>query len=908
MQLNRVAGFALGALFCTVVLGLWGVPANTQAQTQQPGVEAAPAPTPSPGPTPETESEAAPTPVAETEVEASPGPDAPAGAAAEADQETATTGAAAAEVSSAPETVAEPAVEPAVDAANTAATGIGAEAAAALPAAEPEAATATELQQDAGTEEGAPSFKAIAIAPAPGAVAAMSKVPRGVLTVDAELLQTQHPLGLADALELRLAGVTLNDVQSNPLQRDLQYRGFTASPLLGTPQGLAVFQNGVRVNESFGDVVQWDTLPEIAVAEAQVIPGANPLYGLNALGGSLALRMKNGYRFQGHRLTGYTGSFGRYVASGEFGRRFDGWAFYGAISQFGEEGFRDASRSSATRAFADARHIDADSELGINVTVADTDLNGNGPSPVELLATEGRSAVFTYPDNTQNQLVMAAADLDRDLAEHVSMQATAYVRHLERHTLNGDEGEFSLCDDEGMTSLLCDEEGERVISEAGSPIETETAFNALFNTSETVTNAYGGSMQVTLDQALAGTENQLLVGTTYDGGHVAFLQRAEVGYLTSDRTVLGQGRYLADDSFRTDLEANNRYLGFYLADTWTPVQGLSLLASARFSWANVELLDQGDSGALDGSHYFTRLLPSAGITYTPLPELTLFASYAESNRVPSAAELACADPDEPCRVPNAFVADPPLEQVVSRSGEVGVRGHVGEATQPLFRYSVAGFWTRNFDDILFVAGSRVGTGYFRNAGKTQRMGLEIDASGDAGPVRFFAGYTLLRATFESNLSLPGNAHPALGDDDDADDADDGDDDDDGPGAELAVSPGDRIPGLPVHSFKAGFSVRPVPRWEIGVTVLARGGVPFRGDEANLLDDLSGYATVGAYSSYQLLDQLEIFVKGQNLLDTEYDTFGVLAEPDEVLPGTSDPRFVGPGAPLAVFAGLVVHDG
>jgi iron complex outermembrane receptor protein len=253
------------------------------------------------------------------------------------------------------------------------------------------------------------------------------------------------------------------------------------------------------------------------------------------------------------------------------------------------------------------------------------------------------------------------------------------------------------------------------------------------------------------------------------------------------------------------------------------------------------------------------------------------------------------------------VADPPLQQVVSRSGEMGVRGFVGDAARPLLRMSAAGFITRNFDDILFVAGSRVGTGYFRNAGETQRLGLEIDMSGEAGPLRFFASYALLRATFESDLALPGGANPGLtGREDPAAEGDK--DEDDGEGPALAVGPGDRIPGLPEHSFKAGVSLSPLPRWEIGVSLIARSGAPYRGDEANLIDNVPGYATLGAYTSYQLLDQLQVFLKGQNLLDTEYETFGVLADPSEVLPGTRDPRFVGPGAPLAVFAGLVLHDG
>lgn len=56
-------------------------------------------------------------------------------------------------------------------------------------------------------------------------------------------------------LPAALAGVVANPAQNNPWQPDIAFRGFTASPLMGAPQGLSVFLDGVRVNEAFGDTV-----------------------------------------------------------------------------------------------------------------------------------------------------------------------------------------------------------------------------------------------------------------------------------------------------------------------------------------------------------------------------------------------------------------------------------------------------------------------------------------------------------------------------------------------------------------------------------------------------------------------------------------------------------------------------
>jgi outer membrane receptor protein involved in Fe transport len=336
-------------------------------------------------------------------------------------------------------------------------------------------------------------------------------------------------------------------------------------------------------------------------------------------------------------------------------------------------------------------------------------------------------------------------------------------------------------------------------------------------------------------------------------------------------------------------------LGVFASDTWRVLKPLSLQVSARLNVLNTKLEDQ-QGEALNGNHTFARVNPSAGVLVDAMEGLTLFANYSESNRTPSAAELSCADPDEPCRVPNAFIADPPLEQVVSRSVEVGLRSRLGERARPWLEGSLAVFGTRNQDDILFVAGSTVGTGYFQNAGNTQRLGLELALASHRGPVHFFAAYTLLRATFEENLELPGTANPFA----EAGDADD-------EGGSLAVKKGSRIPGLPTHAVKAGVSVHPIEAFEVGLSAAGQSSQPYRGDEGNYLAGLNGFVVLSAYASYQVLEPLKLYVRATNLLDTKYSTFGVLADPSEVLAGYNNPRFLGRGAPFGIWVGAVVTE-
>ncbi|HKU44499.1 MAG TPA: TonB-dependent receptor [Polyangiales bacterium] len=736
--------------------------------------------------------------------------------------------------------------------------------------------------------EGVSEYRAVAIAPGATAAAGLDEVAGNAQRVTAADIADDHPNSAHDVLTKELSSVTINDAQNNPLQPELQYRGFTLSPLLGTPQGLAVYQNGVRLNEPFGDVLQWDLIPEFAIADLQLLPGANPVYGLNALGGSLVLRMKDGFRAPGYRIEASAGSFARTRAIAEYGTASGDWAAYAGAAWFGEQGFRDHSPSSALQAYADLRHRLPDREIGVSLTVARTDLQGNGPVPNELLHQD-RSAVFTWPDITQNDLLMVEADARKKLSDTFALLGTAYLRHGHRSTLNADAAEFETCSTDSGDSVTCDEEGELLLDPTGRPIPATDPYDALLHTTETSSDAYGASLQLDQRAQLFDRPNQFVAGVSYAGAVSIFLQRAEAGYLTEDRTVQGDGVQIAGDEFATDLHVRDHNLGVYAAERFNIGDGFVLHLSGRLNWYQTHLDDPAGE-ALDGDHTFARFNPSVGVTYRVAQGWTLFASYGEANRAPSAAELACADPEEPCRVPNAFLSDPPLEQVVSRSVELGVRGRVGsDPRRPWLQTSLAAFGSRNQDDILFVAGERIGTGYFRNAGQTQRIGLEAAFSVDRGPLRFSASYTLLRATFESELDLPGDNHPSLDDDDDA----------------LHVEPGSRLPGLPLHSVRAELAVRPARGLELGIAARGQSDQPFRGDEANLLDGVGGWVILDAYASYALFPELELFVRGQNLLDTNYSTFGVLGDPSEVFPSYSDARFYGPGAPLAVWAGFVV---
>src|SRR5262249_62129700 len=140
-------------------------------------------------------------------------------------------------------------------------------------------------------------------------------------------------------------GVSVSVKAANPSQRDLQYHGFTASPVLGPPQGIAGYQNGVGVNEVFGDTVNWDFIPDVAVHRLSLVPN-NPLYGLNAIGGAVSLEMKNGFTYQGKEAEVMGGSYGRIQGAAQAGFQDGNFAGYVMADAIKDDGWRQFNASS----------------------------------------------------------------------------------------------------------------------------------------------------------------------------------------------------------------------------------------------------------------------------------------------------------------------------------------------------------------------------------------------------------------------------------------------------------------------------------------------------------------------------------------------------------------------------------
>ena len=732
-----------------------------------------------------------------------------------------------------------------------------------------------------------PTIEVVESSPLSPADLDRDKVPANVQSLSAPDFDHAKSPDLLQAIAQHLPGVTLSDQTGNPFQLDLNYRGFTASPVLGTPQGIAVYQNGVRINEVFGDTVNWDLIPEMAIQRMTLVPN-NPIYGLNALGGALSLEMKNGFTYQGVEGEVRGGSFGRRAVAGQAGGQNGNWAAYVAADAINDDGWRDHSPSQLRRMYADVGARDDKSEFHVNFTGASNDLAGITVTPIELLSRRWNS-VYTWPQTTQNDLAFLTANGSYKATDTLSFQGNLYYRGFWQRHVDANTSEAQPCTDpkllcigDNTTSLI---QGRKV----PNPFPSGTVFGEIDRT-RTAANSFGGSLQATSTQRVFEHDNHFVVGVSLDHGRVQYTGNSELGTIGQDLFVTGTGVFIdqpAGDVAPVALLATTRYTGIYATDTLDVTAKLAVTAGGRFNIAQIKLEDEIGT-ALNGNERFSRFNPVIGATYKIAPELTAYAGYSEANRAPTPLELGCADPTRPCLIDNFLVSDPHLKQVVSHTYEAGLRGRLdlGEGHGRL-NWSLGLFRTGNTDDIINIASPVAGHGFFQNGGKTRREGLEASASYKQDRWTAYANYTFIDATFQSRLTLSSPNNPAA-------DAN----------GNIFVVPGDRIPAVPQHRFKAGAEYAVTEPWKIGADLNVVGSQYLVGDQSNQNPKVPAYWVVNLHTSYQVSKHVELFGLVQNLFDRRYYTFGTFFDPHAIpFLGLTDPRTLAPGMPLAAYAGL-----
>ena len=742
----------------------------------------------------------------------------------------------------------------------------------------------------------------------PGPTSTLDRSPGSVETLTEADLRRRGSASLTAALADGLASVNINDNLDDEFQPDILYRGFAASPVLGTPQGLAVYQSGVRINEAFGDVVNWDLVPDVAIRRVDVV-SANPVYGLNALGGAIGVSMKDGFSLDGASGEVSAGSFGRHQAVAELGHALGDFGLYLAATVVDSSGWRRLSGDSVHQGYAALSARGAHLSADLSYTYAANTLSGQGAAPVQELAVN-RSLVFTGPQSTQDHLDFVVLNAGYHDGDAGSAQGTIYYRRYRQLIANGNTTSYTSCAAAANAGLLCQGDGlTAVIGASGAPLPDLTVAGSTpigANDSEAIaSNTTGGELELTLAEPLLGHRNNFEIGASADFARVTFGSSVQPGAINASLQVIPSGLVVdtpEGSQFAATpviLRAMNAYYGAYLTDTLDLTPVLSLTASGRYDVVDLELRDLRGSN-LTGDSRYTHLNPAVGATLRWTPSVTAYVNLAETTRAPTASEIECSDPTRPCLLPSSLAGDPPtLRQVVGHSVELGLRGVPDAAMTRGLTWSAGLFRTVLHDDIYAVASS-VSSGYFQNIGATRRQGLEAAAKYRDGRWSGSLSYSYVDATFESALTLGSPSNPL------ADAA-----------GNINVRAGDRLPGIPRHRARLGVDYRIVPRWTIGLSLDVASNQYYRGDEANLCAPLPGYHVVGLRSVWNATADVEMFVSATNLLNARYATFGIFGDPAGVgapgVPsgaagsaGAIDNRFQSPAAPFGAFAGVRVR--
>ncbi|PPT39462.1 TonB-dependent receptor [Xanthomonas arboricola] len=740
--------------------------------------------------------------------------------------------------------------------------------------------------------------------PIPGTTIDAAQLPYMVQSATDGALSRGRSNNLGDLLQRRFVGVDGNDVQGSAFQNDLTFHGFRASALPGASQGVSVYLDGVRFNEPFADIVSWDMLPESAINAVTLMPGSNPLFGPNTLGGAVVLSTASGLTAPGLQGEASIGSGARKRLDASYGLASqDGWHGLVAVTGFDENGWRDASEGRLGTVFGKLGKQGEQTDWSLSVLHGRSRLIGNGLLPDTRYTDDGpepglyradRRAVYTSPDLTRNRTTLFTAQLDHRFDADTALHALAYSRVGRRDTVNGDIGEdYEEFVEECASGYAAD--GSALDAECDvARADADALPTGALNTTQMHQEAQGLALNLSRQW---GT-HALSTGVTFDRGHVRYRQFARDGWVQPDRSVAADPD--AGRAFFSGVRGSTKTLGVFVADTWALDAATHLTAAVRWNHVVVDnILSTADDGDRPRERFvYAKANPSLGLTHRLASGLTLYGSVAQNSRAPTAIELGCADPTQPCRLPTGLQADPRLEQIVSRTYELGARWTPSTDSSA----SVSVYRADNRDDILFLRAPDTQLGYFDNVGRTRYQGADLALRLHSGNWYWSAGYSFLDATYRSDGELLSGERV------------------------IALRPGLRIAALPRHNLKLGVE------WQrdaltLGAGVRAVSGRVASGNEDGQVDNAedgepaparidigtAGYALVDLQARWQVSARLSLFARVDNVFNRRYATYaavaedvfpeGELARPQDAPVETGPARFLAPGVPRQYLIGV-----
>ena len=550
---------------------------------------------------------------------------------------------------------------------------------------------------------------------------------------------------------------------------------------------MAVYQNGVRLNEAFGDTVNWDAIPQTAIARMDVWSN-NPVFGLNALGGAINLVMKNGFTWQGRKPRVQGGSYGHGMGTRAIwhggrrfqllcrGRRRHRWRLAAA--------FRFQSGPALCRCrLALGRQRNSSRRFGLAIRP------GRGrPHADRADRQQNSAAVYTYPQTTQNRIGSLAVNGKTKLDDHWQLEASVYVRSLRQRHVDGNDGDFESCSTRssfgGDLCLQDDAFGtpaggktvafrnQFVIMNAAGPGVSLQASRHLRHGRPHLHRQHHPGRHGAVDRQRAAVRAWPIISPPAAASTTApsaFSPTARWGAIfpnldvAVDPTLAGSGNIihtLGNLGYApANLGGTTDYYGLYAVDALDLTDALTVTAGFRINAADIATRDRsGLAAELTGSHGYTHFNPLAGLTYKISDGLHFFGGYSEANRAPTPLELDCASQTQPCLLEGSLVADPPLKQVVAHTGEAGLRGDLGAGWRQAVNWSASLFRTDSNNDIVALASAIQGRGYYTNVPLTRRQGVDLTAHYQGRGWSTYVSYSYLDATYQftGTLASPNN--------------------------------------------------------------------------------------------------------------------------------------------------------
>lgn len=791
----------------------------------------------------------------------------------------------------------------------------------------------------------------VVTAPSASDTTMLQDMPANAQVITGGPLTRQNHANLADLLNANLGSVTLSNGSGSPYQSDVSYRGFQATSLLGSPTGLSVYMDGVRMNEPFGSIVNWDLIPMNAISAVQVLPGSNPLFGLNTLGGALVLTTKNGADNGGGAVTVQGGSFNRRAVRAEAGGTLAGKSidWFVAGNDDKQDGYRWYTNTQVKQAYGKLRWHGVGANVELGAMWSDSSLNGTQALPLSMLGIP--QMAYTWPDNVSNNQIIVNLKVDTRLASSLKISGNVYYRRSNAHSSNSNAsnddgcgaGETRNCsaDAPGGTALDLYTNNPYAVGNSkyagfkpytGTlPIHNyEDNINTSLVLSDTHQNVFGGNALLDVDGSFLGLRNDANFGGSFEATSIDYTQSTDLAYLVNYQTVLmpwnykyGSAAGFQGNPLITNVAVSSHSASFnlFVRDMLRLTDTLSVTGSLSYTFSHVSL-DGNNSQFLnedggfswsgnDGRKYYNAAYIGASSWTTTATGSSLTTAKAPAGGIAGPEVSPVTGSHTYTRV------NPSIGATWNPLRELGLFANYSEAVRAPTAIELAcadpsipcalptGF---NGDPELkavvahtFELGARgtIGTHLGWNAAVYRtRLSNDIQFIYDSSGLGYFAnvGQTQ-RKGFELGLTADVNTLHLAASYGYVNatyrfsftDAD-GD----------TVTPGNRITGIPAQSVKLRAVYTPIKALALGANLTAVNGQYAHGDEANQSGAVPGYALVNLDLHVMPVPRLELFANLNNLFDRHYATFGVMGT--NIYTG-NDEQFRTPAPGRSVLVGL-----